>query len=97
MVPPSGETIMAAALVSLMLYECRLSTQDMDPGNFLCARQCGGQPNDVPCSLSQVCNDACCIVVSGEALRCYIEYYDMVVDSWCVCVCMRDRTMQNSV
>ena len=40
-----------------------MPTEDMDAGNFQCARQCGGQPGSVPRSLSQVCIDACCIKV----------------------------------
>ena len=80
-----------------MLDECGLSTEDMDWGNFQCARQCGGWPDAVPCSLSQVCIDACCIEVSGEAVRCWIESYDMAVDG-ASGVCEREKgTVQNLV
>ena len=44
----------------------------------------------MPCSLSQVCIDACCIEVSGEAVRCWIESYDMAVDG-ASGVCEREK------
>ena len=51
----------------------------------------------MPCSLSQVCIDACCIEVSGEAVRCWIESYDMAVDG-ASGVCEREKgTVQNLV
>ena len=44
----------------------------------------------MPCSLSQVCIDACCIEVSGEAVRCWIESYDMAADG-ASGVCEREK------